>query len=214
MLRLNLHYAGAMAHVAPLARRTLGLPARAFAAAAVTTPLPVTAWRAHSSGGSGNATTTTNTASAAQSSSSSFEGKGGSVDASADTHPDFQPRPVTTAETMEERLSIMQDIRETIRDEPVVVFIKGLPECPVCSFSKKLIDILDALGLEYTSFDVLAHPIVRSYVKEVSEWSTIPQLFVKGEFVGGVDVVAEMAKKGHLQMLLEKHGVPHKPYHF
>jgi monothiol glutaredoxin len=140
--------------------------------------------------------------------------KGGTVEASAETHPDFQPKPVKTDDNTEERVSIMNDIRDTIRDEPVVVFIKGLPECPVCSFSKKMVDILDALQLEYTSFDVLAHPVVRSYVKEVSDWSTIPQLFVKGEFVGGVDVIAEMAKKGQLQMMLEKHKIPFKPYHF
>jgi monothiol glutaredoxin len=147
-------------------------------------------------------------------SSSSTTEKGGTVEASADTHPDFQPKPVKTDDNTEERQAIMQDIRDTIRDEPVVVFIKGLPECPVCSFSKKMIDILDALQLEYTSFDVLAHPVVRSYVKEVSDWGTIPQVFVKGEFVGGVDIVAEMAKKGQLQILLEKNGVPFKDYHF
>ena len=148
-------------------------------------------------------------------SSSSSEGqKGGSVEASAETHPDFQPKPVKSDDNTEERQSIMNDIRDTIRDEDVVVFIKGLPECPVCSFSKKMIDILDALQLEYTSFDVLAHPVVRSYVKEVSDWGTIPQVFVKGEFVGGVDIVAEMAKKGQLQLMLESKGVPFKPYHF
>lgn len=146
--------------------------------------------------------------------SSSGTEKGGTVEASADTHPDFQPKPIKSDDNTEERQAIMQDIRDTIRDENVVVFIKGLPECPVCSFSKKMIDILDALQLEYTSFDVLAHPIVRSYVKEVSDWGTIPQVFVKGEFVGGVDIIAEMAKKGQFQLMLESKGVPFKPYHF
>lgn len=138
----------------------------------------------------------------------------GSVDKSSDTHPDFQPKAVKPEELTEERETIMSDMRDTIRDEPIVVFIKGLPECPVCSFSKKLIDILDALGLEYTSFDVLAHPVVRSYVKEISDWGTIPQLFVAGEFVGGVDVVAEMAKNGQFQIMLEKKKIPHRPYQF
>lgn len=138
----------------------------------------------------------------------------GSVEASSDTHPDFQPKAVKPEELTEERQQIMDDMRDTIRDEPIVVFIKGLPECPVCSFSKKMIDILDALGLEYTSFDVLAHPVVRSHVKTLSDWQTIPQLFIKGQFAGGVDVIAEMAKSGQLQMLLEKHHIEHRPFQF
>lgn len=139
-------------------------------------------------------------------------GVGGDVDASAGTHPDFQPKAAeSTKENPEEIEAIKKDIRDTIRDEPVVVFIKGLPEAPVCGFSKTVVEILDALGVEYTSFDVLAHPIVRSYVKEVSNWPTLPQLFVKGQFVGGSEIVVEMADNGQLQLLLEKHKIAHRP---
>jgi monothiol glutaredoxin len=139
--------------------------------------------------------------------------KGGEVDGGSDTHPDFQPRPISSGDAEaddNEVAEIKQDIRDTIKEEEVVIFIKGLPEAPVCGFSKKLVDLMDHLGVEYTSFDVLAHPTVRSYVKEVSDWPTIPQLFVKGEFVGGTDIITEMAASGKLQQLLENEGVDHR----
>lgn len=136
--------------------------------------------------------------------------KGGTVEASEGTHPDFQPRAITTDCSEEEINMIKKDIRDTIREENVVIFIKGVPEAPMCAFSKKLVDIVECLGIAYTSFDVLAHPVVRSYVKEVSEWPTIPQLFIKGEFVGGLDIVLKMAQSGDLQMLLDSKGIEHR----
>ncbi|EPY41624.1 monothiol glutaredoxin [Angomonas deanei] len=110
----------------------------------------------------------------------------------------------------EEIVTIKKDINDTIQEEDLVVFIKGVPEAPMCAFSKKMIDVMDALGVEYTSFDVLAHPVVRTYVKEVSEWPTIPQLFVKGDFAGGIDIVLKMAESGELQMLLDQKGIKHR----
>lgn len=139
-------------------------------------------------------------------------GVGGPVTDGPDTHPDFRAKAPQSAEEDDDEIkAIKSDIDETIRDEDVVLFMKGSPEAPVCGFSKKIVDLLDALCVEYTSFDVLAHPTVRSYVKEVSDWPTIPQLFVKGEFVGGNDVVFEQASNGQLQILLEQHGIEHKP---
>lgn len=148
----------------------------------------------------------------AQRFSSNTNNVGGDVGKDADTHPDFQPRIVSSSveADYDEIEAIKKDIRETIKSEDVVLFMKGLPEAPVCGFSKKLVDVLEALGLEYTSFDVLAHPVVRTYVKELSDWPTIPQLFVKGEFAGGVDICLKMAESGDLQMLLDKHGIPHR----
>lgn len=136
--------------------------------------------------------------------------KGGAVEASDETHPDFQPRAITTDFSDDEINMIKKDIRETINEEKVVIFIKGVPEAPMCAFSKKLVDVVECLGLGYTSFDVLAHPVVRSYVKEVSEWPTIPQLFVMGEFVGGLDIVLKMAQEGDLQLLLDSKGIEHR----
>ena len=137
--------------------------------------------------------------------------KGGPVEDGPDTHPDFHSKPVINEEDEAEIQSIKDDILATIKEEPVVVFIKGAPEAPVCGFSKRVIDLLDALGVEYTSFDVLAHPVVRSYVKEVSQWPTIPQLFIKGEFFGGQDIIMEQAQNGQLQMALERAGIQHRP---
>nr|CCC92713.1 unnamed protein product [Trypanosoma congolense IL3000] len=105
---------------------------------------------------------------------------------------------------------VKKDIDDTIKSEDVVTFIKGLPEAPMCAFSKRMIDVLDALGLEYTSFDVLAHPVVRTHVKEVSEWPTIPQLFIKGEFVGGLDIVTKMLESGDLKHLLQSKGITYR----
>ncbi|ESL11730.1 glutaredoxin-like protein [Trypanosoma rangeli SC58] len=132
---------------------------------------------------------------------------GGDVQDMEETHPDFQPRLVSTELAEDEVAMVKKDIDDTIRTEDVVAFIKGVPEAPMCAFSKRMIDILEALGLEYTSFDVLAHPVVRTYVKEVSAWPTIPQLFLKGEFVGGLDVVQKMVEGGDMQKLMQQKGI-------
>jgi monothiol glutaredoxin len=134
------------------------------------------------------------------------------VEDGPETHPDFQSKPVaSTTDDEADIKAIKDDIVQTIKDEPVVLFIKGSPEAPVCGFSKRVVDLLDALGVEYTSFDVLAHPTVRSYVKEVSNWPTIPQLFIKGEFFGGQDIIFEQAQNGQMQMALERAGIEYRP---
>ncbi|KEG10163.1 glutaredoxin-like protein [Trypanosoma grayi] len=137
-------------------------------------------------------------------------GIGGDVQNTEDTHPDFQPRVVNTEIAADEIAMVKKDIDDTIKTEDVVVFMKGVPEAPMCAFSKRLIDVLEAFGLEYTSFDVLAHPVVRTYVKEVSQWPTIPQLFIKGEFVGGLDVVQKMVEVGDMQKLMDQKGISYR----
>lgn len=137
-------------------------------------------------------------------------GFGGDVDDVEDTHPDFQPRMVSTDLADDEIAMIKKDIDDTIKEEDLVIFIKGVPEAPMCAFSHRMIDVLEALGVEYTSFDVLAHPVVRTYVKEVSEWPTVPQLFIKGKFAGGNDIILKMAEQGDLQMLLDQKGIKHR----
>eukprot|EP00759_Apiculatamorpha_spiralis_P052675 PhF_6_TR5939/c0_g1_i3/m.8592/K07390/grxD, GLRX5; monothiol glutaredoxin len=114
----------------------------------------------------------------------------------------------------EEDDSIMKDMRETIATEKVVLFMKGTPEAPICGFSKRVADIMDAIQVEYTSFNVLAHPTVRNGIKEISGWPTIPQLFVNGEFMGGCDIVMEMAKNGQLYEFLDRAEVKHKKVNF
>ena len=136
-------------------------------------------------------------------------GPGWEVTKDSESHPDFKPKVVVSDASKEEVEHIKKDILDSIKSEEVVLFMKGVPEAPECMFSKRIVDVLEELGLEYTSFDCLAHPVIRTFVKEVSDWPTIPQLFVKGNFVGGVDIVLDMAQKGELVGLLDRNKISH-----
>jgi monothiol glutaredoxin len=98
-------------------------------------------------------------------------------------------------------------IAQTISTNDVVLFMKGTPLFPQCGFSSKACAILDHLGVEFASVDVLQDPEVRSTIKAFSDWPTIPQLYVKGEFVGGSDIMMEMYEAGELDELLDDKGV-------
>ena len=87
--------------------------------------------------------------------------------------------------------------------KPVVLFMKGTPLFPQCGFSSKAIAILEHLGVDYGSVDVLQDQDIRQGIKAYSDWPTIPQLYVKGEFVGGSDIMMEMFESGELQQLLK-----------
>jgi len=89
---------------------------------------------------------------------------------------------------------------------PVVLFMKGTPLFPQCGFSSRAIAILDRIGVEYDTVDVLQDPEVRAGIKEFSDWPTIPQLYVNGEFVGGSDIMMEMYEAGELHQLFGKEG--------
>ena len=93
-------------------------------------------------------------------------------------------------------------IADLVKNNEVVLFMKGTPLFPQCGFSSRAVAILDRLGAPYESVDVLQDPEIRSGIKEYSEWPTIPQLYVKGEFVGGSDIMMEMFESGELQQLL------------
>jgi monothiol glutaredoxin len=99
-------------------------------------------------------------------------------------------------------------IRQEITDSPVVLFMKGSPVFPQCGFSAAVVQILSHLGVKFKGVDVLADPQIRQGIKEFSSWPTIPQLYVKGEFVGGCDIIREMFEAGELQQLFEEKGVP------
>ena len=99
---------------------------------------------------------------------------------------------------------ILKDIKDSIAVENIVIFIKGTPEKAMCGFSKRVTDILDAIQVEYVSFNVLAHPSIITGAKSESQWPTFPQVFVKGEFVGGCDVFIELAMRKELFTLLDK----------
>jgi monothiol glutaredoxin len=94
-------------------------------------------------------------------------------------------------------------IKKLIDDNQVLLFMKGNPKFPQCGFSSLACQVLDACGSKYETFDVLLDPEVREGIKLYSNWPTIPQLYIKGEFVGGCDIVKEMFEKGELKDLLE-----------
>ena len=103
--------------------------------------------------------------------------------------------------------STSERIKSIIDGADVVLFMKGVPAAPQCGFSGAVIQVLNQVGVPYTTFDVLSDPFVREGIKEFTNWPTIPQLFIKGEFVGGCDIVREMFQSGELIPLLEEKGV-------
>ncbi|SLN33059.1 Glutaredoxin-4 [Pseudoruegeria aquimaris] len=98
-------------------------------------------------------------------------------------------------------------IDETVKAHDVVLFMKGTKSMPQCGFSSRVAGVLNYMGVEYTDVNVLADEAIRSGIKEYSDWPTIPQLYVKGEFIGGCDIVTEMTLSGELDALFEKNGV-------
>ena len=98
-------------------------------------------------------------------------------------------------------------IQQDISDNPVVLYMKGTPVFPQCGFSAAVVQILTHLGVKFKGVDVLADPALRQGIKDFSSWPTIPQLYVKGEFVGGCDIVREMFESGELKDLLQTKGV-------
>jgi monothiol glutaredoxin len=93
-------------------------------------------------------------------------------------------------------------IQEAIADHEVILFMKGTPERPMCGFSARTTAALEALGAEYAAVDILPDPRIRQELSAISNWPTIPQLFVKGELVGGCDIVTEMYESGELASVL------------
>ena len=98
-------------------------------------------------------------------------------------------------------------IGKTVAQTPVVLFMKGVPEAPQCGFSSLVVQVLDHLGVDFVGVDVLQDPALRDGIKSFSDWPTIPQLYVKGEFVGGADIVREMFQSGELKTLLAEQGL-------
>jgi monothiol glutaredoxin len=97
--------------------------------------------------------------------------------------------------------AISEALQEAIRDHEVILFMKGTPE-PACGFSARTVAALDATGKEFAAVDVLPDPRIRQELSALSNWPTIPQLFVKGELIGGADIVAEMYESGELAEVL------------
>jgi monothiol glutaredoxin len=98
--------------------------------------------------------------------------------------------------------AIRDAIQEAISDHEVILFMKGTPERPMCGFSARTVAALDAVGREFAAVDVLPDPRIRQELSALSDWPTIPQLFVRGELVGGCDIVTEMYESGELAQTL------------
>ena len=107
-------------------------------------------------------------------------------------------------------MAIDQFISNELKSNDVVLFMKGTPQFPMCGFSGQVVQILDHLGVPYKGLNVLENDELRQGIKEFSSWPTIPQLYVKGEFVGGCDIVREMFQAGELAGLMKDKGVPVK----
>ena len=106
---------------------------------------------------------------------------------------------------------VYERIRDEIASNDVVLFMKGSPVFPQCGFSAAVVQVLSHLNVPFKGVDVLMDPSVRQAIKEYSNWPTIPQLYVKGEFVGGCDIVREMFQTGELMEMLQTRGINVEP---
>jgi monothiol glutaredoxin len=102
---------------------------------------------------------------------------------------------------------VFERISQDIAENEVVLYMKGTPMFPQCGFSAAVVQVLSDLGVKFRGVDILVDPSLRDGIKQFSNWPTLPQLYVKGEFVGGCDIVREMAASGELQQLFKDKGV-------
>jgi len=100
-------------------------------------------------------------------------------------------------------MDVQAHIKQTVTENPVVLYMKGTPSFPQCGFSARATSILKALGVQFHSVNVLMEPEVRQGIKDFANWPTIPQLYVNGEFVGGSDIMGEMYESGELAKVVE-----------
>jgi monothiol glutaredoxin len=102
---------------------------------------------------------------------------------------------------------VFERIQQDLTENDIVLYMKGTPMFPQCGFSAAVVQILSDLGVKFKGIDILVDPSLREGVKQFTNWPTLPQLYVKGEFVGGCDIVREMAANGELQGLLKEKGL-------
>ena len=103
-----------------------------------------------------------------------------------------------------------QKIENIIKSGEVVVFMKGTPDFPQCGFSANVIGILNYFNIKFTSFNVLEDNLIRQGIKNYSNWPTIPQIYIKEEFVGGCDIFRELAENGEIEDLFQKHDIKYQ----
>ena len=100
-------------------------------------------------------------------------------------------------------MNVQEQIKNVVEENRIMLFMKGSPDFPQCGFSGRLVQILQACGVQFASADVLSDDQIRQGIKDFSNWPTIPQLYINGEFIGGSDIVTEMYESGELQAKLE-----------
>ncbi len=105
---------------------------------------------------------------------------------------------------------VFATIKDTISQHDIVLYMKGDAAAPMCGFSARVVQILNHFGLPFYSVNVMTDPDIREGIKQFNDWPTIPQLFIKGEFVGGCDIISEMATNGELEQLLLEHNLVKK----
>jgi monothiol glutaredoxin len=115
--------------------------------------------------------------------------------------------PTTKGMTMMTTNPVFERIKQDIAGNDVVLYMKGTPVFPQCGFSAAVVQVLTQMGVRFKGVDVLTDPSLRQGIKDFSQWPTVPQLYVKGEFVGGCDIVREMYQTGELKSLLESRGI-------
>jgi len=118
---------------------------------------------------------------------------------SNDSHSDFAPQRKTVSDD-DEALKMIDD---HVKNNRVMLYMKGNPSSPMCGFSATVVQVLQQQGVDFSSVNVLDYPMIREGVKKYSEWPTIPQLYVDGEFIGGCDIVTGMHENGELEELLK-----------
>ncbi|WP_386682458.1 Grx4 family monothiol glutaredoxin [Loktanella sp. R86503] len=104
-------------------------------------------------------------------------------------------------------MTASDQIKDTVTNNTVVLFMKGTKTMPQCGFSSRVAGVLNFMGVEYTDVNVLADDTIRQGIKDYSDWPTIPQLYVNGEFVGGCDIITEMTLSGELDTLLKENNI-------
>mmetsp|Transcript_31127 Transcript_31127/g.47668 ORF Transcript_31127/g.47668 Transcript_31127/m.47668 type:complete len:176 (-) Transcript_31127:28-555(-) len=120
---------------------------------------------------------------------------------SSDSHDDFAPKRKAVPDDEDEAINMIKD---HVESNPIMLYMKGKPAMPMCGFSKRVVDILSAEGVDFSSVNVLDYPSIREGVKKYSDWPTIPQLYVNGEFIGGCDIITSMHENGELADLLNE----------
>jgi len=133
---------------------------------------------------------------------SNFTSAGNRLRWLSDSHDDFKPQKKEI--DLGDEAAVQNLIASHVKEHPVLLYMKGTPNAPQCGFSMQVVRVLHAVGVEFSSINILEHPEIREGIKKYSDWPTIPQLYVDGEFVGGCDIVTSQYQSGELKELLEE----------